>query len=180
MRKLDPAKAITLGAMCTALTVLSLYASSVLPTARLAFYFLSSVFIYMLAEQDAYTGALASFAASSFIGFLILPDKLYIAPYIALLGHYGIFRTWINKRVQDKLLSFFTRMLYCNVITAMSVCAALYLFRYDLSALMEGFPFPVWLLIPLLEAGFAFIDFLYWICQKIYIERIKSYLIPRR
>ncbi len=180
MRKLDPAKVITLGAMCTALTVLSLYASSVLPTAKLAFYFLSTVFIYMLAEQEAYSGALIAFASSAFIGFLILPDKLYMAPYIAILGHYGIFRTWLNKRAQDKLLSFFIRMLYCNVLTAIGICTAFYLFHVDFSALKDTIPIPAWGLIPLLEAGFAFYDFLYWISEKIYIERIKSYLIPRR
>lgn len=180
MRKLETTKVITLGAMCTALTVLALYAANVLPTGKLAFFFLSSVFIYMLAEEEAYAGALISFAASSFISLLILPDKIYAVPYIALLGHYGIFKTWLGKHLQDKLLMFFIRMIFCNVITALGIYMAFYMFSFNFSQITSALPFPAWLLIPIVEVGFALFDFLYWICQKIYVERIKAYLIPRR
>ena len=54
MLKLSPAKQITLSAMCIALTVLSLYAAAVLPTMRIACYFLSSVFVYILCAEQAY------------------------------------------------------------------------------------------------------------------------------
>lgn len=180
MRKLSPAKIMTLGAMCTALSVLSLYASCVLPTAKLAFYFLSSVFIYMLADEEAYVGALVSFAASLLLGFVILPDKAYLFPYAALLGHYGIFKTWLSRRTGDKVLQFFLRMLYCNLFAGAGVCAAVFLFSYDIKMFAGQLPLPIWLLVPILEAAFVLFDTLYWVCQKFYDERIKAYLIPRR
>lgn len=180
MRKLDPAKIISLGAMCAALSVLSLYASAVLPTAKLAFYFLSSVFVYMLTAEEAYAGALISFLASALLSFVLLPDKLYLAPYVALLGHYGIFRTWLDRRLGDRLLGFLLRMLYCNLATAAGILSAVYVFQFDLAAFGALLPFPSWVAIPALEAGFALFDFLYWICQKIYEERIRTYLVPRR
>ena len=45
MRRLSIAKTITLGAMCAALGLLCLYAAAVLPTGRIAAYFLSSVLV---------------------------------------------------------------------------------------------------------------------------------------
>ncbi|HWQ59145.1 MAG TPA: hypothetical protein VN540_08985 [Clostridia bacterium] len=180
MRKLNPAKLITIGAMCTALSVLSLYASSTLPTLKLAFYFLSSVFVYMLAEQEAYGAAVLSFAATGLLGFLILPDKLYLIPYVGLLGHYGIFRTWFDKRTEDKLLRFFLCMLYCNIVAALGLVASIYVLYVDVKALLGALPVPPWLLIPALEVGFALFDLLYWLCQKIYVERVKNHIIPKR
>lgn len=180
MRKLDSTKIITIGAMCTALTVLSLYAAAVLPTGRLALYFLSSVFVYMLADEELYLGALVSFAASLALGFLILPNAFALAPYAALLGHYGIFRTWFARRMGDRFVRFLVCMLYCNAFTALAVLAAVFLFHYDLTVVSSALPAPVWALILALEAGFALFDLLYWMCAKIYVERIKSALIPRR
>lgn len=180
MRKLDPAKVISIGAMCTALTVLSLYAAAVLPTMRLAFYFLSSVFVFMLADEERYVGALLSFLSSGAAAFFVLPNPLAALPFFALLGHYGIFRTWLDRRLADKLLRFLLCMLYCNVLAALGVLAAVFLFQFDLAAFARLLPAPVWALILALQAGFALYDLLYWICAKFYIERIKSSLIPRR
>lgn len=180
MRKLDPAKLVTIGAMCAALTVLCLYAASALPTLKLAFIFLSSVFVFMLADEEAYGAATLSFAASGFAGFLILPDKLYLFPYVALLGHYGIFRTWLDRRMADKLLRFFLCMLYCNAFAGLSLLAAVYALRIDIVSTLAALPVPGWLIVPALEAVFALFDLLYWISQKIYLERVKSYIVPRR
>lgn len=180
MRKLDPAKLITIGAMCAALNVLCLYAASVLPTLKLAFYFLSSVFVFMLADEEAYGVAALSFVASALAGFLVLPDKLYLFPYVALLGHYGIFRTWLDRRLTDKLLRFFLCMLYCNAIAGFSLLAAVYVLRFDVASMLAALPLPGWVIVPVLEAGFILFDLLYWTCQKIYLERIKTYIVPRR
>ncbi len=166
--------------MCTALTVLSLYAAAVLPTGRLALYFLSSVFVYMLVDEELYIGAIVSFAASLAMGLLILPNALAIAPYAALLGHYGIFRTWFARRMEDRFVRFLVCMLYSNAFTALGVLAAVFLFHFDITTLSSALPMPVWAMILVLEVGFAVFDVLYWICTKIYLERIKSALIPRR
>ena len=53
MRRLSGAKLISLGAMCTALGVLCLYAAAVLPTGRVALYFLASLFVYVPAAEGA-------------------------------------------------------------------------------------------------------------------------------
>ena len=58
MRRLSGAKLISIGAMCTALGVLCLYAAAVLPTGRVALYFLASLFVYVPAAEGAYLGAL--------------------------------------------------------------------------------------------------------------------------
>ena len=97
MRRLSGAKLISLGAMCTALGVLCLYAAAVLPTGRVALYFLASLFVYVPAAESAYLGAVGVYLATGVLSLLILPSRAAAVPYIVLLGHFGIFKTWFDS-----------------------------------------------------------------------------------
>ncbi len=178
MRKLNATKTITLGAMCAALTVLCLYAATVLPTGRAALYFVSSLFIYALSSEEAYGGAVVMFFVSCGLGLLIVPNRLALAPYAFLLGHYGIFKPWIDKRMPDRVVASALKLLYCNAFFALAVCVAVYVFHFDLSSL--SLPIPLWAVIPLMQPVFLAFDLLYWICQRFYDERIRSAIMPRR
>lgn len=181
MRRLSIAKTISLGAMATALTVLSLYAASVLPTGHIALYFISSLFVYVLASERAYIGALVSFAASAALSLIVLPSKgAGLWAYIALLGHYGIFRSFIDGALKDRLLKLLLRLIYCNIMTGGAICIAVFLLGLSPSFEINNVSLPVWAMILILEAGFAVFDFLYWICQRIYDERLKYIISPRR
>lgn len=178
MLKLSPAKQITLSAMCIALTMLSLYAAAVLPTMRIACYFLSSFFVYILCAEHAYLSAFLIFAASAGLGFLLLPSKIALVPYAFLLGHYGIFKTFLDERIEDRLVGSILKLLYCNFFFALAVLLAVFVMGYDLSTL--ELPIPLWWVVPLLQAAFLAYDFLYLTCQKIYLTRIRNAVIPRR
>ena len=104
MRRLSGAKLISLGAMCTALGVLCLYAAAVLPTGRVALYFLASLFVYVPAAEGAYLGAVGVYLATGVLSLLILPSRAAAAPYIVLLGHFGIFKTWFDSVMPDKVV----------------------------------------------------------------------------
>ena len=74
MRRLSPAKKLTIGAMVCALTLLFLYAATVLPTMRIACYFLSAIFVYALSYEGAYASAILSFLATAALAFFLLPN----------------------------------------------------------------------------------------------------------
>lgn len=177
-RKLSASKCLTLGAMVTALTVLCLYAAATLPVGRLPLYFLAAVFIYVLACEGAYAAAILSYLASAALALLLLPDKLPAFAYILLLGHYGIFRTAINARMQGGLLAALIKILYCDIWTGFG----LYLSMQILGKLPFSFPdwLPVWGLVVLSQVGFAFIDILYGLSTAIYESRIRRSIVPRR
>ena len=178
MLKLSPTKQITLGAMCIALTVLSLYAAAVLPTMRIACWFISSVFVYILCAEQAYFSALLVYAASTALAFLILPSRMALIPYAFLLGHYGIFKTFLDERLGDRFVGSLLKLLYCNLFFALAVLLAVFVMKYDLSALT--LPVPLWAVVPLLQIAFLLYDFLYFTCQKFYLAHIRNAVIPRR
>ena len=117
MRRLSGAKLISIGAMCTALGVLCLYAAAVLPTGRVALYFLASLFVYVPAAEGAYLGAVGVYLATGVLSLLILPSRAAAVPYIVLLGHFGIFKTWFDSVMPDKVVQSAVKVLYCDVFT---------------------------------------------------------------
>lgn len=169
---------ITLGAMASALTLVALYAASVLPSGRLVCFFLSSLFVYALCAEGAYMSAFVSFLTSAALAFFLIPDKNVLIPYAILLGHYGIFRTFIGTRVKDFLLRIVLLLIYCNAFTAIGLLIAIGILRLDVMALLPDLG--LWLLIIIAEAGFILLNILYAIAVRYYDIRLRRLLIPRR
>ncbi len=178
MRKLSGAKLISIGAMCTALGVLCLYAAAVLPTGRVALYFLASLFVYVPAAESAYLGAVGVYLATGVLSLLILPSRAAAVPYIVLLGHFGIFKTWFDSVMPDKVVQSAVKVLYCDVFTVLGVFAAIKLFGFDMTTLSVALP--TWAIVLIMQAAFFAYDKLYWMCQRFYDERIRPAISPRR
>jgi hypothetical protein len=179
MRKLNATKQITLGAMVVALTVLMLYAASVLPTLKLASYFIASLFVYALSYEGVYTAAILSYFASSFLAFVLIPDKLSLIPYFALLGHFSIFKAFAQTHMRDRFIRCFSYLIYCSVFTAVGALAAFYLLDFNI---LENIPFglPFYAAVLILEAVFAVYAVLFTFCQRFYENRIRDNLLSKR
>ena len=178
-QRLSPAKKLTLGAMVTALTMLSLYAAAVLPAGRISCYFLSSIFIFALCAEGAYVTALTAFAASAGLAWLLLPDKLVAAAYTLLLGHYNIFKTILDTHLESIPFRVVLKLLYCSVFTAAGLYVAIILIGVDVMANLPEW-LPVWGVVAAAEAAFIMLDVLQSLLGKFYVSRIRSVIVPRR
>ena len=145
---------------------------------RIACYFLSSVFVYILCAEQAYLSAFLVYAASVALGLLLLPSKAALIPYALLLGHYGIFKTFLDEHIGDRLVGSVLKLLYCDLFFALAVLLAMFTLSFDLS--LVALPIPLWTVVPLLQVAFFVYDLLYFTCQKIYLTRIRNAVIPRR
>lgn len=176
--RLDISRKVTLSAMVVALTVLCLYAASVLPWPRIAFYFMASLFIYALSCEHIYGFALMAYLGAAGIAFLILPDKTPLFAYVALLGHFGIFRSWIAERVADPFSRGLLRLIYCNFFTLCAMALMLYIFDVDLMTYLPEWQ--LWVLLAVLQAIFIAYDLCYALGEKLYDECLRSRILPRR
>lgn len=179
MRRLSLSYRLTLGAMIAALTLLALYAATVLPTGRIACYFLSSIFIYVLVCEKAYASAIACFLAICGLAYLLIPDKTTLMPYAFLLGHYGIFKQIADTRISHTIPRVLAKLIYCNLWTSPAVyIAAKVLGASQLTQLLPDVA--LWILIIAAEFAFVAFDLLYAFCQRIYEANIRKSLITRR
>lgn len=176
-RKLSSTKKITLGGMIVALSLLCLFAASMLPAGRVPLCFLSSIVIVVLAGEGAYGAALLSYLACSVLAFFTLPDKLPAYTYILLLGHYGIFRTIIHARVQGRVLRAALKLVYCDTF----LCLGIFLANAILGGLPLALPawLPLWGLVALTQPILVIYDLLFGASIAIYQSHIRHFLLSR-
>ncbi|MEG1560047.1 MAG: hypothetical protein RRY79_03825 [Clostridia bacterium] len=176
--KLSSTKKLTLGAMVVTLTVLSLYLTVAIPYVKMACLFISSLFVFILADEGAYLSAVLSYLAATAIAFFIIPDKLIWAAYAILCGHFGIFKTFLGTKLKDPVIGFALRLLYCNVFLGIGIAVAIYIIGFDIGTL--NLTIPLWAILIVLEIALVAFDILYSFMQKIYIFRFKNLLISKR
>ena len=146
---------ISLGAMLTVLSLLTLYLSAVLPAGQLTLYFLSAVFIAPMLYERQPRAAFLVYVTTSVLSLLIMPGMILGLPYILLFGHYGIGK-YLLEKIQSKLISYIAKLLYFNIGMAL-----IYFFAY--STFFQGVltQIPFWLLIILVQVVFVIFDFVY-------------------
>ena len=81
---------MTLGGICLALTVISMYAASVVPGIELTLLAVSSLFTAVMLLETGVGGALLLYGASLILGIALIPNKLAVLPYGFFFGYYGI------------------------------------------------------------------------------------------
>lgn len=178
-KKLKGSLRVTFAAMTVALTVMLLYITSVLPTGRIALYFIASLMLVILLEEQEWSLAIAAFIASSVITFLFIADKIFVAPYAALLGHYGIFRQFLLTRVHDRWLQWFVKLLYLNSFTALCiVTVTVWLELLNLAIFLDIMPFWAWA--ALLQPVFIGYDLLFSLMVRFYNTMLRPILIGRK
>ena len=164
--------------MVCALTLLFLYAATVLPTMRIACYFLSAIFIYALSYEGAYASAILSFLATAALAFFLLPNKNALIPYVTLLGHYGILKRAVDMRIPTRMGRFLTELLYCNLLTALGVFICISVLGVNILSLLPAIP--VWALVLIAEAAFLVFELLFTVIARLYEARIRNIILPRR
>lgn len=178
MARLTSAKRTALCAMCTALTVLFIYIAAIIPTMRAAVYFLSSLVIYVLVCEKIYGGAILSYIASSAVCFLIVPNKIALLPYVCLLGHFGIFKVFIDRKINDKFIGFMIKLIYCNVFAALAIVLVMNLFNVD--DFIAGIEIAPWIIAIAAQVVFVVFNAIYTLCQQFYDTRLRSLIVPKR
>lgn len=86
-----------LGGVCLALSAVSLYLSSIVPGMELTFYALSSIFVCVMTAETGVRGGLILYAGAVILGFLFMPGKLGILPYICFFGIYPVMKLFAEK-----------------------------------------------------------------------------------
>ncbi len=180
--KLSSTQKLTLGAMTVALTVLALYATYAVPYVKIACLFCSSVFVYALLCEGLFGYAIPAFLASAAIGFFIMPEKMYWALYVGLLGHYGIFKAFIDSRPLNIVMKSALKLLYCNVFAMAGIIMLEFVLLIDMpnEIYLGDTVIPIWIAIVAAELVFIIFDWVYSLTARIYEERIRPAILPRR
>jgi hypothetical protein len=163
---------VSLTAMFAAMSLLFLYLAAVLPTARFAMYFLSSIFIMgLVLEEEMGLAFLMYVAVSGLAMLLMMPSIVYVLPYVLFFGHYGIGKYYLEMRVKDKVVRYILKLLYYNVALVIIYLIA----RATVIDILDVLP--IWAVIPIAEAAFVLYDYLFTKVTAYYFNNIRRFLM---
>lgn len=109
------AKKIAFSSIMTALTMVCLYGSILLPTGRIALLVLTSLFVLITHAECGTRYSVMHFLSSSILGALFLPFKAQWITFAAFLGYYPIIKSYIEQ-IRIAWLEWVVKFLFFNAI----------------------------------------------------------------
>jgi hypothetical protein len=161
-------KRLTLNGILGALAIICLLLANILPTNRISLYALSSFFISISIIENGIRAGWIFYAATSLLSFIIVPDKLSLAPYVIFFGLYGIVKFYIEK-LGRLILEYILKFVYFNACAGIAAAAFTGIFRFKLSAAI-----PLWLFAIAGEIVFFIYDFVYTLFINYYREKLRT------
>ncbi|MDD2497445.1 MAG: hypothetical protein PHT78_06405 [Desulfitobacteriaceae bacterium] len=165
--KNSPAKRTAYGGVLAACALIFLFLATILPTNRIFFYGLSSVFIAVMILEYGTTAGWMFYVVTSLLALIIIPHKLRLIPYILVLGHYGVFKTLI-ERLHNRFFEAILKLVVLNIGFLLAYLTVTTLFKINIK-----FPFHPAFIIIAVQPLFLVYDFVFTLCIRFYLDRIK-------
>jgi hypothetical protein len=163
-------KKISLGGILLALTVITLFAESILPTSKLSLYALSSFFVSVMVIESGVKTGWVFYIASVLLSLIVVQNKIELIPYIAFFGNYGLIKLFI-ERLRNIFVEYVLKVLY---FSAWLTAAVLFFQRFFMENLKIEFPW--WIIIVLFEVVFIVYDYVYTLFVRYYSVKFKKLL----
>ena len=160
---------LTLVGICLALTIIFIYAGSFVPGIELTLFALSSLFTAVMILETGLGGGILLYLAASVLGFIIVPGKLAITPYICLFGYYGIVKYLIEK-IPNAIAQITVKVLFFAAL----LCLGLLGFRELLLGSIDIPDYPVIILIAGGTVMMMLYDYIYTLVINFYIRRFQK------
>ena len=159
---------VAFGGIFTALSVLFLLLSCVIPFGRLVFVFLTSAVVGVAVNMFDKRLAFFVYAATSLLSIFVVPDKSYAALYVIVVGNYPLVKPLLEK-IYSVPVCFALKLVCFNVY--MVLC---YIIAVKLLSISFDLQYSIFILWALMLAAFYVYDYAYSLfMQKIY------YAIPK-
>lgn len=165
-------KAVAVGGLLSALTLISLFFATVMPTNKLSLYALSSFSAAVIVIEFGITKGWLFYGTTSLLALIIIPDKISVIPFIAFFGIYGVIKFHI-ERIKSLVIDYIIKLAYFNACLAAAVLAAKELL---LGADSQLDKLPVWIIVIIAEVVFLVYDYVYTLFIQYYNTRLKKML----
>lgn len=161
-------KKMAISGLLLSLCVATLFFQTVLPIANYTIYIISSLFIGIVIIEIGVSYATLFYLASCILSLLIVPNKVFLIPYIIFFGFYGLAKFSIEK-IRKIYLEIILKLLLFNGISGLSIL----LIKDFLFQSIKIPDFPLIIVIIGLEIGFLAYDYFYTLFIDFYNKRIK-------
>ena len=99
-------KTIATGGICLAMATVSLYFASFVPGAELTLYALASIFVAVMVDEKGLGGGALVYFGASLLGFILVPGKIGILPFVFFFGIYPLIKFDAERRIKNRVAQF--------------------------------------------------------------------------
>ena len=181
MKRLSPGLMLAGLGMSIAVAVLMLFAAGVTyiyPLSALCLFVAALMIWVPIREEHGLIFAVAEYVIVSGVSLLISRSSVFTYLYVLIFGHYGIVRFLLRRKLRDRLMTVLIRLLIFNLLAAIGLAVARYGLGYDIMTFLPDIP--LYIIIPILEAGFLVFMALYKLFSYLFDTTLRSALLPRR
>ena len=169
MRERTQVKKLALSGILLAFAIICVFLAASLPTSRLTFYALSSLFLSVIIIESGLKLAWAFYIASSLLSVVLVP-RLGVIPYIVFFGIYGLIKFY-SEKTHNRIFEYIIKIIYFNI------CLFLGLFFAKEFLLSEAqIELPLIILAVGLELVFFVYDYVYTLFIRFYSARLRPRL----
>lgn len=160
-------KRITLSGILAAATLLTLFLATTLPTNRIFFYGLSSLFCAIIIIEHGVKAGVVFYLGTSILALILIPNKLRLIPYLLILGHYPIWKTYIEK-INHPVKEVILKLFGLNMFTLAS-------YYFLTSFFLENIiiPLDLRLIFLILQIIFLIYDYAFTLFISFYFKKIR-------
>jgi len=162
-----PAQRVAYSGILAACCLLTLFLATVLPTNRIFFYGLSSVFAAIIIIEHGTKAGGIFYVATCLLALMIIPNKLRLIPYIFILGHYPIWKTCFERQ-KNRAVEILLKLLVLDLGTLAAYYVFTGLFFHNLTL-----PVDVKLILLGLQVLFIVYDYVFTLFIKFYLDKIR-------
>ena len=160
------AKDITLGGIMVALSIITLYLTTIIPINTLSILTLASCFIPITILRSNIRTAGFVYVATTLMSFFIVPIN-YAIMYALLFGIYGIVKYFIEK-LRKMPIEIILKLLFFNAVLSIGLI-------FMTAFIQElNINFPTWLLFLVAQPAFLLYDFAITTAITFYLEKSKK------
>lgn len=162
---------LTKGGIYTALSLLFIYLSNILPTNKFFILIIVSCIIPISILTTSLKNSITIYIATSLLSLLLLGIKLNVLSYIIFFGSYGFIKYYI-ERMNKLPLEILLKLVFTNI------CAVIIYFLYTLLFIdVMNLKFPIYIFVIALEIIFLFYDYALTLfishVSKHYLKKLK-------
>ena len=166
---------IALCSVITALSVLFMLMTMILPVAAYSSVMLTGLCTSLIVEEIDRKYALCSFAAVSILSAVLIPDKESVILYVVFFGYYPVLKDFIETKFK-KLVNFVIKMLVFNSACLISFFTSIYVLSVPKDSFMIGDLYLPWVILIMANLLFLIYDYTLEVMIRLYRVRFKKYL----
>lgn len=164
-------KRLAVSGILLALTAVTLFVASIMPTSKLSLYALSSFFVSIIIMEFGIKAGWAFYVASCLLAFIAVRGSYTaLIPFVLFFGVYGIIKHYIEK-IRKLVIELFLKIVFFNITLAAGI---IFVREFFFDPFKSRFPF--WAVIIGLEIAFVVYDYVYSLFVQYYIDKIKKKL----